>query len=196
MAEFCRMLVAGIIAAILAPYFSYFFDFKKENRQITLRNLGETYELTKQFKNYISQTPLNIMFLIALQKNMINKDSFPKLIESPVNRLLTLLDYHLSAPESLINRIEIQYNEILESVRPITEAINKPNKDEYFASAIAKGIAAAGNDLGLTKEIIVWIKTRKQTIESELSIFQSLLARLWRNRPSVLAKILAPKIAP
>lgn len=119
MFAFFSMVISGLVGALLSPYVNYFFNIKITNRIAKLEYLQEAYELTKKYQAYINQSPLAMTFIIASLKNQIQKDSIPKLIESPVDRLLTLLDYYLCAPKDLINRIEIQQNEIVMSHEPI-----------------------------------------------------------------------------
>lgn len=174
-----QALLIALIAAILAPYFSHFLLIKKTRQELRLKYLEEAYELTKQFNNYVAQILSMTMFSIAFIDHKIDKSGFPKFIESPVNRLTTLLDYYLSAPPFLITQLEALNIEVIGTSRPIAEAINNPNKkSEFFTNAVSLAIGATEKGPVLTNEIIQWIKEEKRKIESEPTVFHIVY---WKN---------------
>ena len=163
MSEFVKLLAAFISGGILTPYFSHFLTIKKTKRELNLKYLEEAYELVKQLKTYAAQTPRTIIFLISFQEYKMDMNTFPKSVESPISRLSTLLDYHLDAPQNLIQCMENLNTEILGAFRPIAEAINDPNnKSQFFTNAISLAIDAAQKALVVTEELILWIKDINQ----------------------------------
>ncbi len=179
MNEFVKLLVAFVSGGILTPYFSHFLLIKKTRQELRLKYLEETYELTKQFNNYVAQILSITIFSIAFIEQKIDKNGFPKSIESPINRLTTLLDYHLSAEPHLIYRLEALNIEVIGTARPIAEAINNPNrKRDFFTNAVSLAIEATEKGPTLTNEIIQWIKEEKRKIESDPTPFHIVY---WKN---------------
>lgn len=179
MSEFIKLLVAFVSGGILTPYFTHFLTIKKTKRELNLRYLEEAYELSKQFRNFVAQTPAVISFSIAFLEYKIDRSTFPKFVESPVSRLNTLLDYHLSAPSDLIQQIENLNEEVLVTNRPIAEAINNPDKkSQLYTQAVSLAIDAADKGSHLSSAIIYWIKEEKRKIDSEPTPFHSVY---WKN---------------
>ncbi|MDP3559056.1 MAG: hypothetical protein Q8R79_01715 [Legionellaceae bacterium] len=184
MFEFLKIVLGGLVAAMLSPYFSYFLSIKKTKREVTLKYLEEAYELTKRFDNHIAQIPAFTMFSIAFIERKMNKNDFPKFVESPVSRLVSILDYHLAASPDLIKRIENLNIEGLATSRPIAESINEPGKkSQLFTNAVSLALDVAEKGPVLSSEIIHWIKEEKRQIESELTPFQ------WRYWEMMLVNI-------
>lgn len=179
MTEFVKLLVAFVSGGILTPYFAHFLTIKKTKRELNLRYLEEAYELSKQFRNFVAQTPAVISFSIAFLEYKIDRSTFPKFTESPVSRLNTLLDYHLSASPELIQQIENLNEEVLITNRPIAEAIsNSDKKRQLYSQAVSLAIDAAEKGSNLSNTIIHWIKEEKRKIESEPTPFHSVY---WKN---------------
>ena len=174
---FTASLIASIMGSLLAPLFNQFLNIHKNKRDETLKYLEETYLLAKQINTYCNHVLNHIVFLIAAQTNKIDLTNISKLPEEPFSRMDTLLDYHLQAPTDFIHRTKNLYDEILYSFRPIAEAINSPiNKEHLYNKAVEKCITAIGKAPTLSNQIITWVKSERNKIESSPSVFQK---RYW-----------------
>lgn len=176
---FTASLIASIMGSLLAPLFNQFLNIHKNKRDETLKYLEETYLLAKQINTYCNHVLNHIIFLIAAQTNKIDLTNIHKVPEEPFSRMDTLLDYHLQAPTDFTSRTKNLYDEILYSFRPIAEAINLPaNKENFYSKAIEQCITAIGKAPMLSSQIITWVKSEKNKIESSPSIFQK---NFWIN---------------
>lgn len=179
MSELINALVLVMLGAFMGPYLSHFLSGKKTKQEKRLQYLEEAYTLASLIKAYALQELHRSMHIVACLTNKGDINSFPKSVESPFNRLATLLDYNLSAPAALIDKAESLKIEIQSSVRPIAEAINNPNeKNSFFKNAINVAIDASEKSPNVSNEIIQWIKDERLNIESELTPFQILY---WQN---------------
>ena len=174
-----QALLIALIAAILAPYFSHFLLIKKTRQELRLKYLEEAYELSRKFKDHISQVPLFAMCWISFNERQMRKEEFPQFIESPISRLITLLDYHLSAAADLIQLIENLNIETQAFLRPVAEAMSNPsNKNQFYLNATSLAVDIAQKGSARVDKVIRWIKEEKNKIESEPTPFHAVY---WKN---------------
>lgn len=179
MSDFLKLLIAAIIGGMLSPYFSYFLSLKKSKREVRLEQLAEAYELTEQFSVYVKQTNMQVLWLIANQKFQIDISKLPKGVETPVKRLVLLLDFHLNAPSELVEKVEKLNTETLSAYAPLSEAVFDERKKEElygFSAILAKDVS--NKVPSITTEVHGWLKAQKSIIESEPTPFD---LKYWVN---------------
>lgn len=182
-----QTIIGCLIAAMLAPYFQYALGIKKNKRTALLEKLEEAYGLAKDLKAFSTQTPTNLSLQISFLEYKKDLTQLPASIKSPVNRLCTILDYHLSAPDEYIKQIENLNLDISKAYGYIAHAINKPNeKDENYVKSISTAMEASLKGNTLSNVIVKWIKDEKTRIESEPTIFQ---LKYWMNTYSTCMTI-------
>lgn len=179
MSEFFKLLAAFVLGGILTPYFSHFLLIKKTRQELRLKCLEEAYELSRKLKDHISQVPLFAMCWISFNERQMRKEDFPQFIESPISRLITLLDYHLSAEADLIQLIESLHIETQAFLRPVAEAMNNPsNKNQFYLNATSLAVEVAEKGPARVDEVIQWIREEKNKVESDPTPFHAVY---WKN---------------
>ncbi|MFU8797815.1 MAG: hypothetical protein ACNA7Y_03855 [Gammaproteobacteria bacterium] len=171
-------LIAACIGAMFSPFFSQHLHARKIKQDERLKNLEETYLLTKKIDEY--STSIMMTAFTYIDENHRNSDfkSAPKIIDSPLTRVVFLLEYHLKAPKDLILEIESFGLELLFPIRTICEAIsNQKEKTKLHQKAAEQCATSTEKVKPLSNKILEWIKNEKSEID--LSINQPFLKKIW-----------------
>ncbi|MCX7124906.1 MAG: hypothetical protein NTU49_03970, partial [Gammaproteobacteria bacterium] len=153
MLSFFAVLSAALIGAMLAPSFRQFLNAENNKEELRTKNLEEAYFLAKQISSYGACLPSHAAWLFAAITRQINMADIPKLPEDPFSKIMTLLDWHLKAPEELKVRVNELKDEIILCCEPIAKLINDLQKnDKYLAEAIERATLASKHANEISKK--------------------------------------------
>lgn len=154
------------------PFLDQFFKYSESK----LKNLEEAYVLCSTIYSYSMQTlNMNLLTLHYLQQENFERGMVEikkiAVIQNPFPKIKLLLDFHLDAPIELTNEITQLDQQILLTVRPIAESINRPNERSQLAlQATDQGIKAADQAKTLQTKLIQWVKEEKQKTLSKSEV--------------------------
>ena len=175
MFSFIQLLSASLIGAMLGPYFQHFLTKGKSEEDKRIKHLEEVYVATNKITPYINEIRNNFVFMIAVFKGQIKIENVPKIQnEDPFPILCFLLDFHLNAPQELIETIQNSGQENICKYQVFIELIKNPQKveDSELIKDLSEVINAAKNASLLQGQIMTWIKEQKSLIQNRATIFE------------------------
>lgn len=108
MISFFSTVIAALIGAMLAPYFSNIINFKNKNREKMLNILEKKYILLNNISNYLFDNQMYVIQrLYNLRYNDLNMDlDLKDLDSSDFREILFNLEYHLKCPNLMIEKFK------------------------------------------------------------------------------------------
>ncbi|HSW69999.1 MAG TPA: hypothetical protein VLI69_07620 [Gammaproteobacteria bacterium] len=158
-------LLMGAISFIAGAYVNQ--HFKSIDKQSAI--LEEAYTLSSDITKYANAVLSDISIAVACLSNNLEIQKNFNSYTNPFPRLKTIIDFHLNAPQEIQEKIDSASENILVSMRPLTEAINgvsfnKDKKDALFFKAISDAIDASKSAELLQNELLLYIKNKNKLL--------------------------------